>query len=223
MQLPPERKFGWTPKPLGSAKTTVTNLPTGQIELTIAHDTIKGVTTEMLMWWFSTFTGVRVEISGETYSAYHVWHPLDHIEAAAIKTEPDRPMKQGDKIRIHEAFQRDRRFEVDETAVVSTLNDGGMGLTAYKLGQTLLDLQHRFQDVKGGVEYRSRMVLGMESGLLKPLINNLVLPKKFSREKADAWLLHNVEEVGYFENFLAELYDRRDQGSTISLDKSFHR
>lgn len=218
MQLPPKRVFGWTSKPLNSAKTTVTNLPTDQIELTIAHDTIKGVTTEMLMWWFSTFTELKVKISGGTYPAYHVWHPFDHIEAAAIKTEADRPMKQGDKIWIHEAFQRDGRFEVDETAVVSTLDAGGMGLTAYKLGQTLLDLQHRFQDVEGGVDYRSRMVLGMESGLLKPLINNIVLPKRFSREKADAWLLHNVEEVGYFEYFLADLYDRRDQGGIISLD-----
>lgn len=127
-------------------------------------------------------------------------------------------MKQGDKIRIHEAFQRDQRFEVDETAVVSTLDNNGMGLTAYQLGQTLLNLQHRFQDVNGGVEYRSRMVLRVESGVLKPMINNLVLPKRFSRKKADAWLLHNVEEVGYFENFLTDLYDRRDQGNTINLD-----
>lgn len=218
MRLPEIRDFGWELKSLDSAQTAVTPLATGQIELTIAHETIRGVTAQMVAWWFSAFTGLTVEKDGQRYPAYHVWHPYDHIEAEAIKSDASAPMQKGDRIHIHEVFQREPRFEVDETAVVSTLDAGGMGLTLTKFGRSLMDLQHRFRDVKGGVEYRSRMVLGFEAGPLKPVINHLVLPRRFSEAKAKAWLTHNVEEVGCFEHFLAALYDQRDAEGPVRLD-----
>ncbi len=61
-------------------------------------------------------------------------------------------------------------------------------------------------DVEGGVQYRSCALVGAASGPLRPLINSLVVPRLFSDEKARAWLRHNVEEVGCFEQFLPDIY-----------------
>jgi hypothetical protein len=36
-----------------SAKTTQLMLPSGQLELTIEHDLLRGVTPPMLRWWFA--------------------------------------------------------------------------------------------------------------------------------------------------------------------------
>ena len=116
-------------------------------------------------------------------------------------------------------FQRDPKNVVNEKALISTLDNSSMGLQAHVLGQTLLDLRHSFENVDGGVHYYSRMVLGLEKGLLKPIINGLAVPRRFSEAKAAAWLTHNVEEVGCFENFLPQLYARRQQGKLVNLDE----
>lgn len=97
-----------------------------------------------------------------------------------------------------------------------------MGLIATKFGHTTMDLRHKFHDVPEGVIYHSRMVLGAKAGLMKPFINGFVMPRLFNTEKANAWLKHNVEEVGCFEHFLCDLYARRDQGMMISLDSLSH-
>ncbi|MEM9776320.1 MAG: hypothetical protein AAF902_17220 [Chloroflexota bacterium] len=218
MNLPKKRNFNWPLKPFGSAETEINHLSTGQIEVIIRHEIIKGITVEMLHWWFSHFTDMTIEVNGKTYPAYFVWHPNDHIGVTAFKSEEGRPMKAGDHIRIEEAFQRNAKYLVSEKALVSELSTQNMGLKGHALGQTILHLRHSFNDVEGGVQYHSRMLLGLEKGLLKPFVNNVILPRRFNEEKAEAWLIHNIEEVGYFENFLARLYARRESGKHISLD-----
>ena len=54
----PPLPLKWAPKPLRSAQTRMARLPNGQLELTIKHDLIRGVTREMLAWWFCHIDGV---------------------------------------------------------------------------------------------------------------------------------------------------------------------
>ena len=49
------------------------------------------------------------------------------------------------------------------------------------------------------------MVLGSDVWWLKGLANRL-RRKRFPAQKQQRWLQHNVEEVGYFEHFLSELF-----------------
>jgi hypothetical protein len=56
------------------------------------------------------------------------------------------------------------------------------------------------------VRYRSRALVGAE-GMLGPFVNVLVR-RLFSDDTAQAWVRHNVEEVGCFENFLPALWER---------------
>lgn len=50
------------------------------------------------------------------------------------------------------------------------------------------------------------MVVGASSGLLRVVFNRFLRPRLFPDAMGEAWLLHNVEEVGNFESFLPTVY-----------------
>lgn len=118
LMLPKKREFGWALKLLSSDKTSITPMDNGQIEVIIEHDLIKGITTDMLEWWFRHFTMLTVEKDGVTYPAYHLWHAYDHI---SVTSNSDAPIQKDGFLRIHEAFQRNPKFEVNENARISDL------------------------------------------------------------------------------------------------------
>lgn len=215
--LPEKREFGWVLKKQSTARTSTTKLPTGQTELKIKHEVIKGVTKEMILWWFKNFQFLNVEVNGKIYPAYHLWHPYDHVNAELTSKTDDTYAQEGDRLKITEAFGRDLNYLLRENPVIWYFKEDAFGLEGQLAGRTMMKLLHRFRDVEGGLEYKSRMVIGMEKGILKNYVNNVVIPKKFSEEKADKWLKHNVEEVGCFENFLPELYAKKSQGNLIKL------
>jgi hypothetical protein len=95
----------------------------------------------------------------------------------------------------------------------------GFGINSHVFGLPIFSLLHNFQNTTDGVQYNSRMLLGLNKGILRTIINNLIVPKKFGKDRARAWLKHNIEEVGCFENFLSDIYARRDQGRHINLDE----
>jgi len=206
LTLPAPRDFGWELKTLDSATTAHITRPDGTMELTIDHSLIRGVTVDMLEWWFQNFDK-EVEFQGKTYQGYLLWHPFDHVGATFFRNAEGR-LTAGQRIHIREVFGRDMRFVVDDIVGLHRWDRGGIGLNAKKLGHTVMKLDHTFADEEGGVHYRSRMIVGAESGWLKGIINRLAVPRLFSQEKGTAWLRHNVEEVGCFENFLPELYAR---------------
>ena len=216
MELPEKRNFGWDLKPFDSAHTEVNILPSGQTELIIDHSFIKGIRADMLVWWFQHFPYLTVTKGGRKYTAYDLWHPYDHVHVGAKKDK--RKIEEGDYFIIQECFGRNTAYCVDEKATIFYLKEDGIGFRAYKFGLQTLQLLHKFKDVEGGVHYRSRMVLGVEKGILKSYINNKVIPKKFGPEKAKAWLKHNIEEVGCFEHFLKGIYEKRTDGLHIQWE-----
>ena len=219
MILPDKREFGWKLKSVESARTTFQKLPTGQYELTIKHDIIKNVSKDMVIWWFRKFPTLKVTVRGNEYPAYHLWHPYDHISAVQLTGSKNDGMKEGDFLEIHEAFQRNMKFELHDKAKVGYFREDGFGLEVKKGPFEVGKLRHTFRDVEGGLEYNSHMLAGVKSGLMRTLVNSRVLPRIMSEEKLEAWFTHNVEEVGCFENFLPDLFARRSQGSHIDLDR----
>ena len=216
MELPVVRNFGWTLKTLSSAHTEINNLPSGQIEFIIHHEKINGITIEMLQWWFQKFPYLTVIKSGQKYTSYDLWHPFDHI---AVTVDQEKSIvEQGDTININECFQRNSVNYLNEKAIIFYFQKDGFGMQRKLFGKTIMQLLHKFEQVDGGVLYKSRMILGLENGFLKFIVNKYIIPKKFGQLKANAWLRHNVEEVGCFENFLSDLYVRRNQGNQIDLD-----
>ncbi len=207
-QPPPPRPFNWEMKPLSSARTALRELPDGRLELTIEHDVLKGVTPDMLLWWFTHIEG-EMEHEGVVLPRYLVWHPLDHIGYRVLDRPPSGEVRAGVRFNIVEALGRDPRYFVDTTDLVEKLDETGIVLAQRLFGRApIFRLEHRFEPVPGGTLYRSQMLVGSAARVGRLFFNRVVRPRRFPDDMGRAWLKHNVEEVGNFEHFLPALYAR---------------
>lgn len=204
-KLPPERPVNWIRKPLSSARTRFSTLPFGSFELTIEHDLIRGVTPEMLLYWFQNIGGL-ITIDGRNYPRYLIWHPIDHIHWELAKPAPGGGAGVGARFRIVEAFGGNLNHLIDSVEEVIKLDIDGITLIRKVAGMEVFRLAHRFIKVPAGTLYRSRMQVGAENRLGQWLLNPFLHRLVFTREMGHAWLKHNVEEVGNFEYFLPEFY-----------------
>lgn len=203
--LSPPLPFGWSMKLLATARTTFSVLPRGSFELTIQHDLIRSVTPTMLLWWFRHIGGTMT-YEGRIYPRYRVWHPLDHIHWSMTNPGSDGAAQVGSRFRIVEAFGRNPKHYVDSIETVVKLDEEGIRLVRRELGQEVFSLQHWFEAAPDGTLYRSRMQVGVETRLGQHVLNPLLHRFLFTNAMGYAWLKHNVEEVGNFEQFLPRLY-----------------
>jgi hypothetical protein len=222
----------WKPKPLSSATTRVSRLPNGQLELVIKHDLLKGVTREMLAWWFARIDGL-IEYQGRVLPRYRVWHPRDHIFYQDLTRDADGVGGVGTYRLIVEAFQQNPRYlvnivdrvvKLDETGILlsteqASITMGTLQTPLLPLGVEMSTLQHDFIAAPLGTRYESRLVVGHDSLFGRLLLNRYALPLfVMSEDMGRAWLQHNVEEVGHFEQFLPSFYDRwQDRGELTSV------
>lgn len=218
-QLPLARPFGWRMKPLSSAQTNMRILANGRRELTISHDVIKGVTPEMLHWWFCHIDGEMV-YAGQRYPRYQVWHPTDHIYYKDLTRDAQGNGGTGTRRQIVEAFQGNPRYLINIVDRVAHLGDDGIllsteqaGVQISGIGNLLLPLpagistlEHQFIPVANGARYESRLLIGSPAWLGRWLLNPLVRRFVMDDEMARVWLQHNIEEVGNFEFFLPHLW-----------------
>lgn len=226
LKVPAPLPRPWPLKPLSSAATRLSRLPDGRLELTIKHDLIRGVTREMLAWWFCRIDGT-MEYQGQTVPRYRVWHPRDHIFYQDVTTAADGTGSAGTRRRIVEAFGGnpnylvniiDRVVKLDETGILLSTEQAGISLGPWHspllpLGMEVSTLQHDFITAPMGTRYESRMLIGRDTLFGRLFLNRSVLPwLVISDDMARAWLRHNVEEVGNFERFLPALYDRWLEG-----------
>jgi hypothetical protein len=172
--------------------------------LTIEHEIVRGITPEMLDWWFRHIGG-DMQVAGRTYPRYRVWHPLDHIDWQLVAGDPDH-VGVGAQFRIVEAFDRNPAWLVDSVETVAKIDETGIRLERHMLGSEVFSLEHWFEPADGGTRYRSRMDLGADTAFGRLLFNRLIRPMVFGDLMGPAWLKHNVEEVGNFEHFLPGLY-----------------
>ena len=214
--------FNWKMKPLSSAKTNIQVLANRQFELTISHDILKGVTPQMLDWWFCHIDGT-LGYRGQTYPRYRMWHPLDHIHYKDLSHAPDGSGRAGTRRHIVEAFGANKRFLVNIIDRVIQLDDRGILLSteqsgiSFGIGSILApvplqfsSLEHQFIPVSNGTRYESRLVIGVNSIIGKFVVNPIIRPFFIGYEMAQAWLKHNVEEVGNLEFFLPSLFNKFD-------------
>ncbi|HMQ32184.1 MAG TPA: hypothetical protein PKD53_15750 [Chloroflexaceae bacterium] len=218
--IPQPLAMDWPFKPLSSAQTSVARLSNGQLELTIKHDLLRGVTREMLSWWFRRIDGTMV-YHGRRVPRYRVWHPRDHIFYRDLTRDAEGLGGARTRRQIVEAFAENPSYLVNIVDRVAHLDEDGIllvteraGLSLGRLRTPLLPLpgevstlQHWFIAAPTGTRYESRMLVGSDSLLGRLLLNRYVLPRVAMPEAMGrAWLRHNVEEVGNFERFLPALF-----------------
>ncbi len=208
LPIPPERPHVGPMKSVDSAVTTQSVLANGQLQLTIEHDTIRGVSPEMLRWWFENI-GQSMVFQGASYPRYLLWHPKDHIHWELAEYASNGGTGEGASFRIVEAFGADPAHFVDSTEYVERLDEGGISLVRRAAGAEVFRLEHRFGRRAEGASYSSTMTVGIGSGAFRWLFNTLVRPRVFPDAMGRAWLTHNVEEVSMLEHLLPPLYAAR--------------
>ena len=162
----------------------------------------------MLAWWFANIDG-EIELDGKTYPRYLIWHPYDHISYSSTRL-PDGSVGPGVRFTIVEAFAADRSLLVRTRDHVDLLDETGLRLSARAAGLEFFSLHHRFTEEGSGTQYDSTMIVGLP-GTLGRLVNPLVSRRVFNERHGQAWLKHNIEEVGLLDHLVPRLYKERDR------------
>ena len=230
--MPAPRNFGWPLKTIETSHFEIMQRDNGQFMVVLNHALVRGVTAKMLTWWFRTFTHLRVTLDdvpayeGKTVPAYLLWHPSDHFNATLKgRTGPHgAPIAGRTRIHIQEAMQYQTYgwdYPVNTALKVAYVGDDGwaMGRILPVLGPVMM-LRIHFRDVvQGGthlgVHYHYEIVIGLRSNDPVSRFINRRITHSFGLQFFEAWLTHNVIEVGTFEHFLPALYAQRLNGITL--------
>ncbi len=205
LALPPPRDLPWPLKPLQSARTSLTYDGDGRMVMSIQHDLLKGISPEMVAWWFGNIGG-DMDVAGKRLNKYLVWHPRDHILWQLAQPGPDGRASAGAKFRIVEAFGRNPDFYIDIIDTVTRLDATGITLVSYKLGLPISRLNHDFITVDGGTQYVSTLTIGTSVPWLSTALNRVLHQVVFTEAMGKAWLRHNIEEVGLLEHIIPRIY-----------------
>lgn len=187
-------------------RTAITEFSHHRLRITIDHEPLTGVTPEMLLWWFRHIGG-EMDYLGEVVPRYRAWHPLDHIHWALVREAPGGGANEGARFRIVEALGRDERFYIDTIDTVEKLDLTGIRLVLRLAGAAVFQLEHTWSRGANSTHYTSVMDIGLRPAIAAPL-NRFVRSRYFREGMPEAWIRHNVEEVGVFETILPDLYAR---------------
>ncbi|MES2612956.1 MAG: hypothetical protein V4679_22075 [Pseudomonadota bacterium] len=200
----------WGLKPMGSAVSGIDTLADGRTRCWIRHEVVRGVTPRMLAWWFAHLEG-DVEVGGVRINRYRVWHPYDHVHASYARRLPDGSVGPGAAIHLREMLGANPAYVVDVVTDIEKLDEEGFIHNPVVHGiRGLARMEYRFKAVAEGTQYENCLLFGGRGTVarrLHPLLSRLAFPDG----KGAAWLRHNIEEVGMFENFLPGLY-RQETG-----------
>lgn len=194
----------WLRKPVSSARSGIETLKDGRLRCWIEHETIRGVTPEMLAWWFRNLEG-DVEIEGVRYDRYRVWHPEDHLFAEYARKGDDGEVGVGSVIHLAEMLNGRPEYLVHIRTEIKKLDETGYVHLPRMHGLRLAEMEYSFEPSGGGTCYRNSLTIGFR-GVIGRVLNPLVRSLFFDEERGRAWIRHNIEEVGNFESFLPALY-----------------
>jgi hypothetical protein len=192
-------------KPITSAKIEERALSGGQVQLYIEHDVLRGVTPEMLVWWWRNIEG-EMELGGRKYTRYLIWHPIDHIHFTVHERRPDGSVGPGSVFHIVEALGADMNNLVDVRAHLRRIDERGAMIEVLGLGQPILRIEGHFVPAEQGTMMISTMTIGSAGWIARNGLNQLLIDWLFPPVRRQAWLKHSVEEIGNLQFFLPALF-----------------
>lgn len=205
-------------KAISSAKwTDITRSKDGTILVQIEHDNIKGVTPEMMRWWFEnlgrTTTWNGVDFNGPEVSFYHLWHHRDHIAVTPLTSGPNGETNHGffpgAKSRIEEQFN-DYNDKIHHVMLTTVLDDKEFTFLIKKWGMTVGRITHLYTPTTDGITFYAETEIGFRIPILKWILNWIFIPFAYSKSTAKHWIRHNIEETGRTEDVLPPLYAVRN-------------
>ncbi|GAA0799138.1 hypothetical protein GCM10008910_24840 [Faecalicatena orotica] len=205
-------------KPVTSAKwVNVSRAWNGVLLVQIEHDNIRGVTPEMMRWWFEnlgrTTTWNGIDFSGPEITFYHLWHHRDHIKVIPLTSgpngEPNHGFFPGAKSMIQEQFN-DFHDKVHHTMLTTRLDGREFTFLIKQFGMTVGRITHTYSSTEDGISFYAETEIGSKIPVFGWLLNWFVIPWVYSKKTAEHWIRHNIEETGRTEDVLPPLYAARD-------------
>lgn len=183
-----------------SATWRMTELPGRRRRVTIVHRPLQGLRPTDLLWWFTHIEG-SCQVDGQTMTRYQAWHPRDHLHWALARPGASGGAEEGARFKIVEAFGADPDHLIDVVERVEKLDETGIRLVQRRLGVRVFMLEHTWSAGVEGTHYVSVMEIGSVLRLWWPL-NLLLTCHVMPRERCQAWIRHNIEEVGRLERII---------------------
>jgi hypothetical protein len=189
-----------------TARVRLQRFPHGRRRVTIDHGPLAGVTPRELLDWFSSI-GRTMEYGGAVVPRYLAWHPLDHIRWELARPAPGGGAAEGARFRIVEQFGGRPEYRIDVVDRVEKLDETGIRLVQRVAGVVVLQLEHTWSAGRDRTHYVSVLDLGARSRWLSGV--NRLLQRRFPDPMVDAWITHNIEEVGLLEHLIPVLRPAR--------------
>jgi hypothetical protein len=178
----------------------------GRRRVMIRHAELKGITPDMLAWWFAHMEG-EMDYAGGRWPRYLVWHPLDHISYEVVRRAPNGGVGPGARLHLCEAFQRAPRNLLDLTVEVERIDAEAAVICHQMFGLRVLRLINLFEPSPRGTRYVSDLTIGTEGLAGRLGFNRLIRSRVLPGDMALAWARHHIEEVGHLEHILPQLLD----------------
>lgn len=206
-------------KATSSAKwTDITRTKNGSILVQIEHDDAKGVTPEMLKWWFEhlscTTTWNGEDFSGSEVTLYHLWHHRDHVAVTPLTDAPDGRKNtgfcEGADSQIHERFN-EFHDHIHFTMHTTKLDEHEFTFQIMAGGVAAGHIKHTYEAIEDGCTFYAETRVGMDTPIIGWLFNHTILPLIYSKRSGENWIRHNIEETGRTQDILPILYENRDK------------
>ncbi|MCY3929571.1 MAG: hypothetical protein OXG81_15005 [Acidobacteria bacterium] len=222
----PKTGFFGPMKGLDSARHRVERRSGGRLRASIEHDTMKGVSPEMLRWWFENIdTWTRYngrDFAGPLVPVYRYWHPFDHITVRWHRRVYVRErLGPGSVIEIHEDIGG--KHPVRARARVSKFDDEAFNFDLLLGGLLRVgSLDHLYAEVEGGCSFYTEARVGVRVPIIGRLLN-WIIRRQFTEELLRDWIVHNVEESGETEKFVPALFEEALLRASRAGDDEGHR
>ncbi len=187
----------------------------GVMTAKVQHDDVKGVTPEMIQWFFehlgcvTTWNGV--DFSGPAVSIYHLWHHRDHVAVTPltdVNGKRNLGFLEGGKSKIHELTNEVNDVIYYEMETVE-LNTHTFTFNVMKNGKATGHVKHVYAPADDGCTFYAETAVGTETG--SEIFNKTIVPKLYSKEAGMQWIAHNIQETGRMQDILPVLYAHQDK------------
>ncbi len=205
-----QRDLPWQLPDYKAANTHMEILEDGRIKIEIEHLPLVNIKPEMVAYFYQVLPISTVQLNGNLYPLYHLFHPSEHgkIEVKQPAADGTPGMAVGALVGRQEWFGK---FNSKGAGRVMAINEHGMTVKPEMLGLHFGQIEHIFEKTDYGTRYRVSSIIGSDLPVIGGAINYYIRHKMFNPEMLKQWLRHQVEEVSSLQFFLAQLYGQKDQ------------
>lgn len=208
LQRDAPRDLPWTLPDYRQANTSWEVAEDGRIHTHVEHFFLRGITPEMVLWFYQHLPISTVELNGVSMPLYHIFHPTEHGRIRVIENAPDGTpgMAVGAMIMREEWFGE---FDSRGAARIVEFSPRGFLALPEAAGLVIGSVRHSLRAEPGGTAYEVDSVIGSELPFLGPLLNLYLRKAVFHPAMIEQWRRHQVEEVASLQFFLPQLYAQR--------------